>query len=358
MEVTDPRVAHAIAHFGPRYTVNGVTFSDFKDVTSSITQWADWCRAWSARGLVHETMGRTALEAKQFASAGEHLKRAAACYHFGKYLFSQDPDQMRTAHLSAVECYSLALPHLDPPGERVLIPYEGKHLAGVLRRPRNIAKPPLVLMCNGLDSAKEELDSFQETFLRRGMAILAVDGPGQGEAEYDFAIRGDYEAVIKILIDWLESRSDIDTSRLGLWGLSLGGYYAPRAAAFEKRISACVGICGPYDWGALWDDLPPLTQEAFRLRSKSADATEAKRNAAALSLRGVAEKIECPLFIVGAGLDRLCPPEDARRLVSEAKGPTELLIVEDGNHVAHNRPYSYRPQTADWMAKQLGVSLS
>jgi pimeloyl-ACP methyl ester carboxylesterase len=354
--VKDPRVAHAIAHFGPRYTANGVTFSDFMDVTSSIESWDDWCRAWSARGLIHEKMGRKALNEKQFVSAGEHLGRAAACYHFGKYLFSQYPDQMRVAHGKAVECYSLALPHLDPPGERVLIPYEGKHLAGVLRRPTKASnRSPLVIMCNGLDSTKEELDSFQVTFLKRGLATLVVDGPGQGEAEYDFAIRPDYEVVVGTLIDWVETRTDIDTSQIGIWGLSLGGYYAPRAAAFEKRIKACIGICGPYDWGALWDKLPALTKDAFRLRSKSADDAEAKLNAAALSLRGVAEKIECPLFIVGAGLDRLCPPEDAQRLISEARGPTELLIVPDGNHVAHNRAYCYRPQTADWMAKQLGV---
>jgi 2,6-dihydroxypseudooxynicotine hydrolase len=352
--VKDARVTHAIAHFGPRYTVNGVTFSDFMDVTTSIESWDDWCRAWSARGLLHEDRGRKALGDKQFVSAGEHLARAAACYHFGKYLFSQDPVQMRAAHLKSVECYSLALPYLDPPGQRVLIPYEGKQLAGVLRFPANGAKkPPLVIMCNGLDSTKEELDSFQLTFLKRGMAILAVDGPGQGEAEYDFAIRPDYEFVVGKLIDWVSQRDDIDANRIGIWGLSLGGYYAPRAAAFEKRIKACAGVCGPYDWGALWEKLPGLTKDAYILRSKSVSDAEAKKKAAELSLRGVAEKIECPLFIVGAGLDKLCPPEDAERLVNEARGPTELLIVPDGNHVAHNRAYSYRPQTADWMAKQL-----
>ena len=165
----DPRVAHAIAHFGPRYTANGVTFSDFMDVTSSIERWDDWCRAWSGRGLIHEKMGRKALERKQFVSAGEHLGRAAACYHFGKYLFSQDPEQMKTAHGKAVECYTLALPHLDPPGERVLIPYEGKHLAGVLRRPtKSPDRPPLVIMCNGLDSTKEELELLSGHVLEAG----------------------------------------------------------------------------------------------------------------------------------------------------------------------------------------------
>jgi ABC-type branched-subunit amino acid transport system permease subunit len=84
-------------------------------------------------------MGREALAANHKISAAEHLCRAAVTYHFAKYLFVQDMDQMRTAHMKAVECLDLALPHLDPPGERVLIPYEGKHLVGTLRKPKGVA---------------------------------------------------------------------------------------------------------------------------------------------------------------------------------------------------------------------------
>lgn len=354
--MADPRIEHARANFGPRYTVNGVTLSDFQDVTKSIDCWDDWCRAWSARGLIHENLGRQALVERKFLSASEHLSRAAACYHFGKYLFVHDLEQMRAAHTKVVECYMLALPHFEFPGQRVMIPYEGKHLAGIFRLPPNATRPPLIIMCNGLDSTKEELDSFQTTFLKRGMATLVVDGPGQGEGEYEFAIRADYEVVVGAVIDWVVAHGEIDDDRIGLWGISLGGYYAPRAAAFERRIKACVALGGPYDWGKLWDNLPELTQDAFRARSKSANNAEAKRRAAALSLEGVAEKIECPLFVVGSGLDRLCPPSEAERLAAEARGEVELLIIPDGNHVAHNRPYCYRPQTADWLATQLKAS--
>ena len=141
-------------------------------------------------------LGREALAERHFVSASEHLSRAAVTYHFAKYLFVQDMEQMRAAHMKAVECLNLALPHLDPPGERVLIPYSGKHLAATLRKPKDIARPPIVLMTMGLDSTKEELLTFEMDFLRRGMAILAFDGPGQGEAEYDFPIRYDYENVV------------------------------------------------------------------------------------------------------------------------------------------------------------------
>jgi len=189
------------------------------------------------------------------------------------------------------------------------------------------------------------------------MAILAFDGPGQGEAEYDFPIRSDYEAVTGTVIDWVErERTDIDVNRIGIWGISLGGYYAPRSAAFEKRLKACIANCGPWDFGALWDSLPELTRLAFIARSHSTSDAQGRERAHALSLAGVADKIECPLFVIAGGLDRLCPPEDARKLASSARGPVELLVIEDGNHVAHNRFYKYRARSTDWMARQLGAA--
>src|SRR5439155_25053551 len=116
-------------------------------------------------------------------SAAAHHTRAAVCYHFGEFLFVIDPGEMRRAHLKAVECRNLALPHLRPPGERVAIPYEGKHLYGNLRKPAAVARAPIVVMCMGLDSAKEEMDDYENRFLARGLATLAFDGPAQGEAD-------------------------------------------------------------------------------------------------------------------------------------------------------------------------------
>ena len=116
--------------------------------------------------------------------------------------------------MKAVECRNRALPHLVPPGERVAIPYEGKHLYGNLRRPAGSARAPIVVMCMGLDSAKEEMHDYEERFLARGLATLAFDGPGQGEAEYDFAICPEYEKPVKAVFDWLETRRDVDPKRV------------------------------------------------------------------------------------------------------------------------------------------------
>ena len=349
----DPRVEAAISHWAPRFIANGVAYSDFVEVTAGIEHWEQWCAAWSARALVHERLGEEALGAGHDLSAGEHLTRAGVYYHFAKFLFVDHPEEMRAAHAKAVECRTRALALIDPPGERVAIPYEGKSLAGILRKPRGILRPPCVVMAMGLDSAKEEMNAYEQVFLARGLATLAFDGPGQGEAEYDFPIRGDYEVAVRAVVNWLETRDDVDADRLGLWGVSLGGYYAPRAAAYEPRIEACIALSGPYDWGEAWERLPALTRAAFRARSHSRSDEEARVKAATLTLAGAAHRIACPLFIVAGRLDRLVPAAHAERLAAEAKGPTTLLMIEDGGHVANNRAYRYRTQSADWMAERL-----
>jgi dienelactone hydrolase len=351
----DALVQSAISHWAPRFVSNGVPLTDFQEVTAGVERWDDWCCAWSARAAIHEDLGRKALAAGHGLSAGEHLSRAAACYHFAKFVFVADYAQMKAAHARAVECRNLALPHLAPAGERVLIPYEGKNLAGILRKPEGIARPPVVVMCMGLDSAKEEMDSNEAVFLARGMATLTFDGPGQGEGEYDFAIRGDYEVAVAAVVDYVETRKDLDASRVGLWGVSLGGYYAPRAAAFEKRVKACIALSGPFDWAAFFDKLPELTKHTFMTRSKSRTEAEGRARAATLTLKDAAKNITCPLFVVAGKQDRIVPWQEGERLAAAASGPVVRCFIEDGNHVANNRIYRYRFQSADWMAHQLSV---
>ena len=349
----DALVASAIQHWAPRFVANGVPLTDFQEVTAGISRWEQWCGAWCARAAVHEEIGRKVLAEGFKLSAGQHLTTAAACYHFAKFVFVVDMQEMRAAHMKAVECRKLALPFLRPAGEYVNIPFQGKSFAGILRRPESVARPPIVVMCMGLDSAKEEMDNYESLFLARGLATLSFDGPGQGEAEYDIPIRGDYEVAVKAVVDWVEQRNDVDARRIGLWGVSLGGYYAPRAAAFEKRVKACIALSGGYDMGAAWDGLPELTRETFRARAHCKNQDEARKVAATLSLKGVADKITCPLYIVAGKLDRVVPWQDAERLAREARGTVELVMIEDGNHVANNRAYKYRPQSADWMTRQL-----
>ena len=351
---SDPQVKAAIAHWGPRFVANGVVLTDFEEITGKLSSYDQWCAAWSERAAHHEQLGREAFSRGHMLTGAECLQRAAIYYHFASFLFVHDVPQMKVAHMKGVACRQAALPHLRPPGERVDIPYEGKTLAGILRKPAGVEKPPVVVMAVGLDSTKEEGDAYEAPFLARGLATLIFDGPGQGEGQYDFAIRGDYETPVKAVIDYVETRGDLDAKRVGMWGVSLGGYYAPRATAFEKRIKACIALGGPFDWQAAFDGLPELTREAFRVRSHCKTMDEARKNAATLTLVDVAHNITCPIYIVNGRNDRIVPAADAERLAREVKGPVDLMIVEDGNHIATNRAYRWRSQSADWMKEKLG----
>jgi 2,6-dihydroxypseudooxynicotine hydrolase len=350
----DDRVASAIAHWAPRFTTNGVTVSDFERVTGRVERWSQWCAAWSDMAAEHEGLGRRALDENRLLSAGQHLAQAAVYYHFGKFVFVEDLDQMRAAHERAVACLTDALPYLSRPGRRVEIPFEGATLVGVLRCPAGTGPYPVVVLLPGLDSTKEELRSTEETFLDRGLATFSVDGPGQGEAEYDLPIRGDWSAPAEAIMATLEGLSEVDAGRVAVWGVSLGGYYAPRvAAALGDRVRACVALAGPYDFGDCWPQLPELTRATFRVRSRTGDDDEARSVAHTLSLEGVAEKITAPLLIVFGRQDRLIPWQHAERLRDTAGGETELLMLEDGNHGCANVAPWHRPYTADWLAARL-----
>lgn len=214
----DALIESAISHWAPRMVSNGVMLTDFQEVTASLEHWNDWCAAWCKRAAVHETLGLQALADNYKLTGAEHLTRAAVYYHFAKFVYVHDLDQMRAAHMKAVQCRQLALPHQKPPIRRVEIPYQGKHLAGFLRLPEGAVRPPIMIMVPGLDSAKEELEAYEIPFLQRGIATLMVDGPGQGEAEYEFPIRGDYEVAVSAMVDYVLTLTEVDSSRIGLWG--------------------------------------------------------------------------------------------------------------------------------------------
>jgi 2,6-dihydroxypseudooxynicotine hydrolase len=156
------------------------------------------------------------------------------------------------------------------------------------------------------------------------------------------------------MLDVLGGEPEIDESRLAVWGVSLGGYYAPRvAAAAGDRVKACVALAGPYDFGGCWDGLPALTRQTFQVRSGAGSDGEARRIASTLTLDGSAGAISAPLLIVFGRLDRLIPWQHAERLAAETGGEVELLMLEDGNHGCANLAPRHRPYTADWLAERL-----
>jgi dipeptidyl aminopeptidase/acylaminoacyl peptidase len=354
--MSDPRIQAAIDHWAPRYVEHGVPVGDFLDVTRDISSWDEWCSAWSAAAAVHEAEGDTALAAGHTRSAALHFTTAAVEYHFAKFLFCHDMAQLRAAHEKAVAVHRKAHPHMDPPVERIEFPYLGTHtMVGNLRKPQGIDQPPVVVLMPGLDSAKEELTFMEPWFLERGMATFTIDGPGQGELEYDLPIECHYEKPVGAAIDALEARGDVDTDRLGALGVSLGGYYVIRASAFEKRIKALISLSGPFEIGSSLDNIPPMSQLAFITRTHSANLDEAKEHLKAMDLTEVVHLVDQPAFIVTGALDRLVPADQTRRIAEGVSGEVFLNVIPNANHVATNKAYLYRPHMADWMAERLST---
>ena len=348
----DARVQAAIANWAPRFTSQGVDYNDFVRTTQGIETWAEWLGDWSAAGDMHAKLAGAAEARGRTLSAGEAWVRAALCYHFAKFVWMVDLDKYRATADKAVGSLYAAHKHLDPMAERLEIPFDGIVMTANLRRPPNLDHPPLVILLPGLDSTKEEFFNWENVFLKRGLATLSLDGPGQGETGYNSHIRPDYEVAVATALDALANRPELDMQRVGVVGVSMGGYYAPRAAAFEPRIKAVAPIGGPYNFGECWDQLPVITRETFIHHSGAKNEAEGRERALQLSLEGVAGRVAQPMLVVFGKLDRLIPWQHAERLAAEAP-QAELVMYAEGNHVCNNIPFKYRPLVGDWMSEQL-----
>jgi 2,6-dihydroxypseudooxynicotine hydrolase len=350
----DRRVAVALAQWGHRFTSNGTDYGDFTATLARITRWADWCREWGVTATRYEQLAEAAQDAGQRQTAAGAWQRAALAWHWGKFVFTDDPAQQRAAHERTVACFRRAAPALSPPAELVRVPYGPTTLPGYLRVPpgSGLARTPVVIMVPGLDSVKEELQATAEYFLARGLATLAIDGPGQGESEYELPIEPAYEKVATAVVDFLQDRAGLDRERIGLFGVSLGGYYAARAAAYEKRLAAVVSLAAPYRLDLDWDELPPQTKATFQARSGARSAEEARARAAELTLEEAVRHIDTPLLVVGGVKDAIAPAYHQERLAKEVK-TAELVVYPDGSHGVTNRAFESRSRMADWMAARL-----
>ncbi len=358
--MADTLVETAVAHWAPRMIQNGVDYNDFVRTTARTQTWDEWLPEWNRTADEHVDLAEHTEAEGHVQTAGHAWRRASVDRHFGKFVWQLDLDLVDEATRRSVEELRHAHRLLDPTAERLVVEVDGCPVAANLRRPAGgAARSPVVLLVPGLDSTKEEFWFLEQAFLDRGMATVSVDGPGQGESGLDgsgrgLPIRPDYETGLTTLLDLLVRRDDLDPGRIGLVGVSLGGYYAPRVAAHEPRLRAIVGISGPYRWGELWDDLPPMTRDTFTVKSGGGSADDGRARAQALDLTGVCERIEVPALYVTGARDRLIPWQQTQAQ-AEHTPRGEFVCYPDGNHGASNLPALARPMIADWMADRLAA---
>lgn len=347
----DKNVESMLERFTWRILANHVSPWELEQLKKRIERWDDWCAEFSDLARRHARIGDEAAAAGRHLTAGHAYVRAASIYHWASFYFVHEPTQFRAALEAAAECYRKAAPLVDPPMELLAIPFEGAMLPGYLRKPRGIERPPIAIFCPGGDSTKEELYDLGQHVVERGVAFLAFDGPGQGLVSIRLKMRPDYEVALRAAIDFVSARKDIDSARVAVGGISYGGLFACRAAAFDERVRAAVSVSAWYTPAGLYSHMPPLGQIAIRQYFGPNPAEVQDR----ITMAGAAERIRVPLLQIYGGRDKASPPEEAYRVEREVKGPCTTVVFDDGVHVCNNVQNEARPLIADWLCQHLNA---
>ncbi len=186
------------------------------------------------------------LEASDPEKANAGYIRAWRLYSFGRWPIPASPGKQRS-YEKALEAFRAHARFLDPPLQIVHIPFEGKEIIGYLRLSKNANGPvPLVIAINGLDSRKEDLSESFAAILPFGIGFLAVDGPGTGESPIKVSENAD--RMLSRVIDYVQTRTEVDKNRLAVHGVSWGAYWATKLAIVERsRIKGASAQSPPVD---------------------------------------------------------------------------------------------------------------
>jgi alpha-beta hydrolase superfamily lysophospholipase len=330
-----------------------------------------WAKAWEGMAHQQEQLAERDLADGFPRSAGARLLRACVYHQSGERQIP--PGEVKTAgYLRSLDAFKRAnelaqlgliefeAPSPDGPLPGYIIPAEGDD-----------PKPPIAIFYGGFDVTKELLYTFvTDVFAKRGVAVAVVDTPGIGEPLRlrDVPSRPDYEVPTGAVIDHLETRDDIDTSRIGIFGISLGGYYAPRAAAFEPRIRAVCAWGAIWDWGATWEKRwatrsPNVSVPWFQLPWVMGTETmeQGLERVKQWTLVDVLPQLTVPFLIVHGESDRQIPVDDAYKAFEAAGSNDKTLRVltdaEGGSqHCQTDDPGPARELIADWFASRLGAT--
>jgi len=263
-------------------------------------------------------------------------------------------------------CSRLMFDLLDYPVELVEIPFEGKTIPGVLHLQPGGVKAPAVVFIPGMDNTKENYPNpFDNEFHQRGMHVLSIDGPGQGEAlERGIYVTPDNHVVAaSAAFDFLAARDDVDEERIGLSGRSFGSFWSMRAVADDHRYAAVASAVACYYWDLLtiFDEAPIRFKQVFMAMSGIENEDDFDIMCEGFTLKNHVERITCPVLMCIGEFDPLNPLEDAEKVYDALGCPKEMWVLEDEFHSIHStKALCSRPTfhfMADWMDRALNNKL-
>lgn len=323
--------------------------------------------AWGEMADDLVALAEDAATAGHGTSAADKLCRAVAYYVTAERMQARDYEPRNIMYKKLLATMDRAIEVGNLNCERVEIPNEGTTFPGLFVRGHGEGPRPCMVFCNGLDSVKEMIYlSIREEFARRGISVLMVDQPGVGEALRlkGLHARQDSEAWAGAAVDYLETRDDVDSEKIGMMGWSLGGYYSPRAACYEKRFKLCVAWGANHNWGELQvrrmareGDFPvPHYWEHVMWVWGFTDLDEFMAFVPRITLNGHMENMTVPFLITHGANDRQIPREYAYQSRDQAVNSPEVtfrLVTErEGGveHVSADNIEPTRSYIADWVA--------
>jgi pimeloyl-ACP methyl ester carboxylesterase len=305
-------------------------------------------------------------------SASDKLERAALYLLVAERMQEQGSAGREATYARALALFerSTRLGRINR--ERVEVPLAHGTMPALLVRATGATPTPVVVYCNGLDSCKELLywSRLPEALARRGISTLCVDQPGSGEALrlQQLPVDPHSEHWASRAVDWLEQQAEVDAARIGIAGISLGGHFAPRAAAFEPRFAAGAVWGANHDWAEVQQrrlqregerPVPHYwahVQWAFGAR----DMEDFLRKASAMTLEGDLHRIRAPFLVTHGEHDRQIPLAYAQRtyeqLVNSVRRELRVFTAREGGveHVGADNMAFGRDYIADWFAETLG----
>ncbi|MCA0290831.1 MAG: prolyl oligopeptidase family serine peptidase [Actinobacteria bacterium] len=311
-----------------------------------------------------------AEQAKEAEAAG-HLRTAGQkWFRSGVYvcqaerMLSESMPERRAFYQQALDAMQKTFDLIDPNTGRVEVPFEGASLPAYFTKAVGTDGPaPTVIMWNGLDSTKEHMytSGWPTEMSQRGYNVLQVDCPGSGEALRFRGLKAriSTEDWAKACVDYLEGREDVDLAKVGLVGWSLGGYYVPRAAAFEKRLAYAVAWGANHNWGEVQrgrleregeNPVPHYWEHVLWVWGfEGKNPQEFVEFADDVHLNGIVEKITCPFLVAHGEGDRqinvkyahqsydqaVNSPKRTLRLFTAEEGATEHIGLDHLSHVGN-----------------------
>jgi dipeptidyl aminopeptidase/acylaminoacyl peptidase len=314
-----------------------------------------WYTNWKTIAEEELQQGQAALAAGHNITARDFLLRASGYFRESYFYLRHDHPGKLEEYVRSRDAFHAAMPFMDHKMEQVEIPWGGKHLPGYLAIPNKPGPVPCVVFIGGADAAKEEIYfTGGKRLVDRGFAVLMLDGPGQGEARLmrNIYACADWDTIGQALFDTVASRPEIDKDRIGLLGISMGGFYAPKAASGGAPWK-CLAV-----WGACFDVWEDLYQFYPHIRPNmegiaNVSPAEAEAFYANFNLKDAAPGLKMPVLITHGSADSVVSKEAAVKFRDALTAPCDYYMFEGAIHCCYDIPTKVIPLIFDWLGDHL-----